>query len=643
MSDNEVVILENENSVKPNVIRQINTGNAIYNIDAAYLDGHTFEEIQRMVQGGVSTYVISESKKNAEGYDDVVRSNDNTIITTRTILNELTNSSDSYKIGDIILMEEVSDGSKVFDRWVSAVDGVDDEISGGSDDEIIILAVLETQVATHHHTISATAGKGDALTGIDKTTLTTKTLATVGENVDVLTNVSGSFVTSVDYDSNGSNNLTLVGTSGSGSVGHSHTVNSHNHSVSVNPNDFVASTISVYTTLNSDTFVTHTHENNINVAGSFTNVDSITYVTDNHTSDLFVKTLSSNNEDTSLVSLVTNSNVSGLSTSEQTSDDVVGDVVKTTSVDSHTHAINITTDESFVTSVSLASDVVVSVDYTEPTVAPSVLTSIAFVERRTALLGTGTDINSTSGSFLNNWSCSVDSNGVLFFETNTSSALVSVELDQDVRKIDTTIIGEVVSVEQNAGSCIVSTATQSYTSDKVTLIGDTEAAGAHVHGFSHTHIIPEHTHDIPEHTHKYVRNTVGDTGSAITSLNTATYIPHIHTENVSVAGAHKEGETLTYINSGEKTSVVHTLKNEQISYTTTSSSPGTDVQYVGIAGEIVFPGLSVTTGSVSTETTTVTPAVDSKEKAIAAIAFTSGKFVTDVNIDNKTSGNIGGI
>ena len=164
-------------------IKKIRTTAGDHLIDATFLGGYTFEEIQGMVQGVVGTFVISESKNNVEGYEDVVKSTESTVDTTSSVLNALTGNTESYKVGDIILMEEVSDGEKIFDRWVSKVDG-----------ENITLAVLETQVAKHHHEIKSTTGS--ALVGYEVES--TIAVPTVGEAVTVLTGAAGDVLTSFD-------------------------------------------------------------------------------------------------------------------------------------------------------------------------------------------------------------------------------------------------------------------------------------------------------------------------------------------------------------------------------------------------------------------------------------------------------------
>lgn len=93
-------------------IKKIRTSAGDHLIDATYLGGYTFDDIRGMVQGVVGTYVIPISNSDKEGYNDVVKSTGSTTHTTKSILNGLTGSSEDYKLGDIILMEEESDGDR---------------------------------------------------------------------------------------------------------------------------------------------------------------------------------------------------------------------------------------------------------------------------------------------------------------------------------------------------------------------------------------------------------------------------------------------------------------------------------------------------------------------------------------------------
>ena len=123
-------------------IKQIQTAAGIHDIDAKYVDGRLFSEVyaelEGMAHGVVDTYVIPLSNKGKEGYSTVVESEENTVEVSISVLNGLVNpenTSSKYKVGDVILIEETSDGVKIFDRWVSKVDG-----------DNITLAVLEKKV-----------------------------------------------------------------------------------------------------------------------------------------------------------------------------------------------------------------------------------------------------------------------------------------------------------------------------------------------------------------------------------------------------------------------------------------------------------------------------------------------------------------
>ena len=93
-----------------------------------------------------------------------------------------------------------------------------------------------------------------------------------------------------------------------------------------------------------------------------------------------------------------------------------------------------------------------------------------------------------------------------------------------------------------------------------------------------------------------------------------------------------------YVTGGTTSSVVKDLKGVNQSYTTTDATPKTDTKYVKLSGDIIFPGLTLGTKTLST--TTVTPAVAGTEKATASITFTSDDFIQSVS--DKTSVNIGG-
>ena len=604
-------------------IKKIRTAAGDHLIDATYLGGHTFDQIQGMVHGVIDTYVIPASNSTQPGYGTVVDSEENELTTKKSILNGLVtpaNASGTYKLGDVILIGASSDGTKKFDRWVSAVDG-----------DNITLSVLETKVAKHHHTLGVTTPKEKALTGATPT-LTTNAIPKVGTAVTVLTGTSGEVITSVTYDGNGVNTLAIAtATSADGGVGHSHTVNSHNHTVKFTPSTLVSQNVSAYTSLSSANYTPHTHTN-ATVAGAHVDGSNITYVTGGSTGS-FIKTLTDSSAvNTGDRALTTNVNVDGLSTSTQASTDTVGSTVLTLSSGSHTHTVTTTTTESVITSVSLAGNVITSakLNYTAPTVQASVITSVTYTSTRAV---SSVNLTGTKTFFS---SCSVDTAGVLSFETGT------VAVSYDTTYVVSTVHPTTKSQSAGSTSLSVSSVSQNYTSDVVSASGSAASAGAHQHGFSHTHAIPAHTHGVAAHNHTYVKTVASTTGNTYISLTTNTYTPHTHT-NVTVAGAHVDGTAIKYITGGTTTDVVRNLKAVEQSYTSTNSAPGTDKQYYKLSGNITFPGLTL--GKKTLSTTTVTPAVAGDEKPIKSITYTSSNnFVTGVTVNNsgKTSTNIGG-
>lgn len=605
-------------------IKKIRTAAGEHEIEAKYLGGYTFEEIQGMVQGVSGTFVISETKNTIEGYETVVKSDKSTVVTTTSELNTLTGNTESYKVGDIILMEELSDGEKIFDRWVSKVDG-----------DNITLAVLETQVAKHHHTIEHSTDV--ALTGVDTTT--TVVIPAIGNEVTVLTGASGDVLTSLDvdtYKSTGGHDLTLVEVTegGDGILGHSHTITSHEHSVSFNPNTFVSGMVEAYTVLSTDTFTQHTHDT-VDVAGTYTDGEVIVYATGEGTTDTFIKTLVDSEEIATSVlsSFDSGANTVGLVTSVQTSDDEIGDLVKTTTSGGHTHTVSGETSE-VITGVTIADNVItsVSLNYTAPTVQSDVVTSVShtYVSALTSITATP-----TTSSFFNN--CTVDNNGVLSFGSDFAVTEISVS---DTKA---SVVNEVsfTSGEQIAGSATISAMSfvQSFVSGKATFTTSTDTAGEHTHGFSHTHSIPEHTHTIGAHSHTYKKSVSGETGDAYTSLTKLSYVPHTHASNVSVAAVQSDGSEKTYVTGGTKTSVVMNLVDVDQTYNTTGGAEmTTDTKYSKVSGGITFPTLTFNKKTLST--TEITPAVVGNETAIKSITFTSDNFVK--NVSEKTSVNIGG-
>ena len=561
-------------------IKKIKTAAGEHEIDAKYLGGHTFAEIESMVHGGVETYVIPTANSSVSGYSTIVNATGTTVSTTKTILNNLTGgqANGGYKLGDVVLMEGTSDGTKVFDRWVSKVDG-----------ENITLAVLETQVATHHHTFNAPTSK--AYTGVKSSS--TVTLTSVGTAVTVLTGATGTFVKSVGYDDNGKNTLAL--TSDSDGLGHSHSIASHTHDVTFKPNTLVSRSAKPYTTLSTTSHTPHTHSTT-SVAGVATNASQITYATGvSKVTGTYVVNMSDSSQTTGGQELTTNANTSALSTTTMVSTDAVGDIVKTTSSGAHTHEVTTTTDTSVVTGVTVAASVVTSVKitHTAPTVAANVVAS---------------------------WTCAVDASGVLSFTSPSAS--------------------------QSAGTTASVTAprtAQSYTSAKVTATGSAKSAGAHTHGFSHTHAIPSHTHGVNSHSHTYVKTVVSQTGTPSVTLTTKTHTPHTHS-TVNVVGGTTNDSPITYVYGGLTTEVVRDLLSTDKTFTTTSKSLTTDTKYVKLTGDITFPGLNAPTGSVTVTSKSITPAVAGTEKALKDITFNSSSFVTSVTGDGdiKTSPNVGG-
>ena len=604
-------------------IKKIRTAAGDHLIDATYLGGHTFEQIESMVHGGVETYVIPSSKSSVSGYTTIVDSTESTLTTTKTVLDSLTGgqANGGYKLGDVILMEATSDGKKVFDRWVSKVDG-----------ENITLAVLVTQVAKHHHTVSVTTSKAKALTSATPTS-TDNAIPTVGSAVTVLTGTSGDVITSVVHDDKGGHDLAIATATSTDGIGHSHTVKAHSHTVKFTPNTLVSENVAAYTSLTSANHTPHTHTN-ATVAGAHVDASKFTYATGGGSTDTFIKTLtdSSSTTNTGGKELTTNANTAGLTTSTQASTDTVGSTVLTLSNGAHTHNVTTTTTSNVITSVNLAGNVTTSakLNYTAPTVQESVVTAVTYTSTKAVssvtLTGTTTFFST----------CSVDTSGILSFGTGT------VDVSAPTKTVASKLTVTTKSQSAGSASLTVTSATQTYTSGKVGASGSAASAGAHQHGFSHTHAIPSHTHGVASHTHTYVKTVASTTGSAYTSLSTSSYTPHTHT-NATVAGAHSNGSPFKYLTGGSTTDVVRNLKDAEQSYTSTTSTPGTDTKYYKLSGDITFPGLTL--GKKTLSTTTVTPAVAGTEKPIKSITYgSSSNFITSVTVDNsgKTSTNIGG-
>ena len=604
-----------------NIIRQINANEKNYDIVAKYFSGTTgdydLDDILSLVQGVVDTYVIKTQSNPTQDYKDVVYNEGSTVTTTKSKLNSLIGrTTGSFKVGDIILMEQASDGKKIFDRWVSNIAG-----------DNITISVLETQVATHHHTIGTS--KSSALIGVSASTQTA-TIPVVGSAVDVVTGVTGNFVTAVSFVG-GSDELTLTSNSGSGSVGHSHNIDAHTHTVTIKPSEIVGDTANAYTSLASKSYTPHTHTTST-VAGAHVDGTEFKYI-DGGDTDTFIKTLTDSDQTTGEESLTTLSNSAGLTTSTQVSGSKTGDAVLTTSSGTHNHTATVKTGSNVVTSVSLAAKVVTSVSYSAGTVQSKVITDVTTTS---ATIATSWSAAPTS-DFLKSCAFTVDSSGVLSLDGSTGSAVTSATKVTSSSSVN--VVNTVSSGSQTASSLSAPRADQNSAKSDVALSITIDNAGAHTHGFTHTHTIGSHTHDIAAHTHSYVKSVTSATGDAYTTLTSAKYKPHTHT-NTTVAATAAASTAFTYVTGGSTTNVVSNLLSTDKVYTTASTALTTDTKYVKLEGDIVFPGLDVTRGNVSVTSSSITPAAAGTERAIKTITFSSASFVT--GLDSKTSTNIGG-
>ena len=601
-------------------IKQINTGTSVYDIDAKYLGGKTYDEIVGLVHGVIDTYVIPTSNSSKTGYTTVVESTEAQISTTTSTLNVLTNQTDTnhiYKVGDIILMGATSDGTKNFDRWVSSVSGNN-----------ITLDVLETQVAKHYHTINPSTAKALVSVKVSETI----SVAKVGTAVtNVITGTSGSVVTSISYGTTasekGGHNIQISAGTSTDGYGHSHTVNSHSHSVTVSHSTLVSRTVNAYTTLSTSSYTPHKHDTSVTAAGvdSVDTNNEIEYVYNGATAT-FIKTLtdaSTNSTTGGTTNLKTNDASVATTDSLTLNSDMSSSA--TESSGAHTHTVNTTTGSNVVTSVDLAPNVITSVNYTSPNVAGTVVTGVTF-----SSVSFNAVASAPQESFFNG--CSVNESGVLSF--NTASAVTSVQTASktlaSITKVDTST--------QSNGSFSSTSGTQSYVSGKVSASGTAESSGAHTHGFAHTHTIPAHSHGIPSHTHTYKKTVADGTGSAYTILSTSSYTPHKHNTSVTAAGVNSDdtNNKITYVYSGVSTNVVRDLKNN-VTLTTTESNPGTDTKYLKTTGEVTFPALKL--GTTTLGTTSITPAVDNGT-AVKSIISNDGDFIN--SIEDKTSINKGG-
>lgn len=630
-------------------IKKIRTSDGDHLIEAASLTyvskntsvSKTYEDIhdeinavRSIAQGAIETYVIPSKNSGISGYNNIVRNAENTIKTTETILSNLITTANhdtngSFKVGDVILMEEVADPTnteaskhQIFDRWISAIDGKN-----------ITLTVLETQVATHHHTINIGSSSSKALTSVTASTQTAA-LTIVGDAVTVLTSVSSNFISSVDYEDDGEYDLEIetVQSSEDGGRGHSHSTVAHSHSFT--PISLVSQTVSAITSLDSTSRTFHSHTV-VSAAGTPNNGSKFDIVTGVSETGTFLINLDDSNLTTgsNTKGLATGNSGDDLSTPAQTTKDSIGSIVYTVAGGSHTHDVTVTTTENVVKTATVAPSVVTSVSYsfTQPSVAPSVVTSVTKVAKTVVTSATLSGITSFVASV------SVDTSGVLSFGSGTVGISAPTSTISAVNEISTT--------SQTSGSLSISAprTSQSMTSGTVTITGKTGSSGSHSHGFSHTHKIPVHNHSIESHTHSYVKTVASQSGLAITSLSYKNFIPHTHSNNVGAAAiAANESSAVTIITGGSKTEVVQTLKSSIFS--TGNASPGTTDTYLKITGTITHPGLTTTPGTITTSSKSITPAVSGTETALKSIEFASSDFITSVTSGSgiKTSENKGG-
>ena len=606
-------------------IKKIKTAAGEHSIDATYLGGHTFQEIESMVHGGIETYVIPTSKSTATGYSTIVNATTTTVSTTKSVLDALTNgqANGGYKLGDVILMEATSDGTKVFDRWVSKVEG-----------ENITLAVLETQVATHHHEITGTSTK--VITGVTPTS-TTNTLAKVGTAVNVVTGVSGdpSVVTSVTFVSNTGGHSFKVESATStatNAAGHKHEISEHTHTFT--PTTLVSKTVEVYNELSTATHAIHTHSTT-NVAAVAASDSKITFATTVKTSSSFIKTLKdSDSQDTGSASPTTQNNTTGLSTSVQLSTDTIGDIVKTTSTGAHEHTVSTTTTATVATNVTTSA----KLNYEKPNVAGTVVTGVSLNDA-VKILDSAT-ISAPTTTVVASFVPTVNASGILLFESPTSNVVTSAAITVTSKTVKNVVSYKTATQSAGSATLTVTSATQTYTSGKVSASGSAASAGAHQHGFSHVHAIPEHSHTVNAHTHTYVKTVASEKGMAITEMNTSSYQQHKH-GTATVVSQTNAGTPITYVTGGTKTSVIMSLKGDEV--TTSATSLETDTKYYNLTGSITMPTLSAPTLKLSTmlSSKSITPAA-AGEKAIKSITLDSSNLIVLANLTEKTSTNIGG-
>ena len=602
-----------------NKIKQINTGSGIYDIDAAYLGSRSAADWEAMIHGAIETYVVPTSKSGVAAYGDIVGNTDATITLTQEELKSLVTPAKEFQVGDVILLEAPStDTAFMFDRWIS-------NIAGTSNDSDITLSILETHVQTHHHTITDT--KASAVTGL--TPASTVTLAKVGTAVTVVTGVSGtpSVMTGVSYSGSGSHSIAVATGTSTDGVGHSHSISGHSHTIT--PTALVSQNADAYTYLSESSFIPHSH-GTASVAGAHKNSSAITYATGvSSVSGTYVVDLKETSTDTGGQSLTTKSNAAANTSSITVAGTSTIESAKTASSGAHTHTVSTTTTEDVVKTVTLAPNVVTSVKYTGPTLAGTVVTN---VPTKSQLVATSWSAAPTA-TFLNSWSCSVVSE-VLTFNTGSGSAVTSATKVSGSANI-TVLNGSISTTTQNSGSFTSTSAAQDHTSGTVSASGSAASAGGHQHGFNHTHAIPTHTHSIDSHTHTYAKTSVSSTGTPTVTLSTSSYTPHTHT-SVTVVSGTTDGDPISYVYGGTKTTVVRTLKSGTVD--TGSQALTTDSKYYKVTGTITLPTLKATTTSLSTmlSTQSITPAATG-EKALKSVTPSYGEFVTDV-VD-KTSEN----
>lgn len=610
------------------VIKKINTGTSVYDIDAAYLGSRSASDWEKMIHGAIDTYVVPTSKNTgstATAYGKIVGKTDSTVTLTQAELKSLVTPAKEFQVGDVILLEAAStDSTFMFDRWISKIDGT-------SDTSTITLAILETHVQTHHHTI--TDNKANAVTGV--TTTSTGTLAKVGAAVTVVTGVSGtpSVMTGVAYNGTGSHSIAVAtGTSADG-VGHSHSISDHSHTIT--PNTLVSENVGAYTSLSTSSFTQHSH-GTTSVAGAHKNSGDITFATGvSSVSGTYVVDLKHDTTDTDGKSLTTKSNSAANTSSITVASASTIDSAKTSSAGAHTHTVSTTTTENVVKTVSLAPTVITSVNYTKPTVAGTVVTS---VPTKSQLVATSWGAAPTA-TVITSVKCglSVDSDGVLTLQHTQTSGTAVTSATKITASTNATVVNGIISTTtQSAGSCTISSASQSHTSGTVVASGSAASAGGHQHGFNHIHAIPTHTHSIDSHTHTYLKTSVSSTGTPTVTLKTASYTPHTHTSVTVVGSTTNDSNPTTYVYGGAKTTVVKTLKSS--AEATTSKSLTTDTKYYKVTGTITLPALKPTTANLSTmlSTKSITPAV-AGEAAVKTVSPQTSQFVTDV-VD-KTSEN----